>query len=138
MTISELARIADVSVDTVRHYVRIGLLTPQRNPENNYQMFSPKEQKRLSFILKAKSLGVSLQDISAILLQADNVQSPCPQVREIMQQRLIQAEYQLKQMQHNYQQMLQAVERWQTQPDCMPDQQHICHLIEGEGGCCHE
>jgi len=138
MKVSELAQRVDVSTDTIRHYVRIGLLEPGIDPDNQYKQFSSQDEKRLRFILKAKSLGFSLQDIQAILDQADKGQSPCPQVRTIMQKRLLEAEKQLQQMQQNYQQMQQAVQRWQTQPDCEPTSEHICHLIEGRGDCCHE
>ncbi len=35
--VNELAKFCDVSPDTIRHYTRIGLLKPSRNPENGYR-----------------------------------------------------------------------------------------------------
>ena len=143
MTVSQLAKSLNVSPDTIRHYVRCGLLTPKRHSENGYKLFSADDEKRLRFILQAKDLGFSLGDIQTIIDQSQNGESPCPQVREIMDQRLKETEAKIKAMQQTYEKMQDAVARWQYQPDCNPTGQHICHLIEGisqnqNEGCCHE
>lgn len=140
MTVSELAKRAGVTADTVRHYVRTGLLTPQRDPNNGYKRFSEQDLKRLSFIIEAKSLGFSLPDIQLIFEQAANGQSPCPQVREIMSVRMTDVAKKIEAMQVTYRHMEDAMERWKSQPDCIPTGDHICHLIEGfsEGDCCHD
>ncbi|MFC3152067.1 MerR family transcriptional regulator [Litoribrevibacter euphylliae] len=140
MTVSELAKRAGVTADTVRHYVRTGLLIPQRDPNNGYKRFSESHLKRLLFIVEAKSLGFSLPDIQLIFGQAAQGESPCPQVREIMSHRMTEVAKKIEAMQATYRQMEEAMERWKTQPDCIPTGDHICHLIEGfsEGGCCHD
>lgn len=140
MKVSELAKRYDVNADTVRHYVRSGLLLPNIDPNNGYKLFNQTQQKKLGFILKAKSLGFSLQDIKTILEQAQAGQSPCPNVREIMAERLKETEKKLIEMQNTYLAMQNAVKQWQSQQDCTPTGDHICHLIEGfsEEGCCNE
>lgn len=140
MKVSELAKRYDVNPDTVRHYVRSGLLAPNLDPNNGYKLFDQSQQNKLAFILKAKSLGFSLQDIKTIFHQAQAGQSPCPNVREIMAERLKETERKLKEMQKTYLTMQNAVKKWQAQQDCNPTGDHICHLIEGfsEEGCCNE
>lgn len=140
MTVSQLAKRLDVSADTIRHYVRSGLLTPQRDPDNGYKRFGEADVKRLQFILQAKSLGFSLQDIHIIMDQSSHGESPCPQVREIMARRLKETEAKIAAMQATYEHMKQAMIQWQSQPDCNPTGEHICHLIEGfsKEGCCHD
>lgn len=140
MTVSELAKRAGVTADTVRHYVRTGLLVPQRDPNNGYKRFSERDLKRLQFIVEAKSLGFSLPDIQLIFEQAAQGQSPCPQVREIMSKRLAEVAKKIAAMQATYRHMEGAMERWQSQPDCIPTGDHICHLIEGfnQGACCND
>ena len=135
-SVSQLARQLDISADTVRHYVRCGLLKPERDPNNGYKRFSAKDEHNLKFILQAKALGFSLQDIQTIMEQADSGQSPCPQVRLIMEARLKETAVKLSAMQASYQRMQGAVQRWQKQPDCTPTGQHICHLIEDLA--CHD
>jgi DNA-binding transcriptional MerR regulator len=131
MKISQLAKTYGVNPDTIRHYVRIGLLVPSYDPTNGYKHFGSTQQKRLAFILKAKSLGFTLSDIEIILKQTEQGESPCPRVREIMAERLVQTELKLQAMQKTYRQMQTAMHKWQHQGDCYPTGQHLCHLIEG-------
>ena len=51
LTVSQLAKDLGISADTVRHYVRSGLITPERDPNNGYKRFHPEDIKRLRFIL---------------------------------------------------------------------------------------
>lgn len=140
LTVSQLATRFNISPDTVRHYVRSELLVPTKDAVNGYKRFDREDQKRLGFILQAKSLGFSLGDIKSILGQAEKGRSPCPQVREMMEQRMKETEEKIAAMQATLDQMKLAMQTWQAQPDCLPTGDHICHLIEGfsEGGCCDE
>lgn len=141
MTVAQLAKLLDISSDTIRYYVRSGLITPERDPINGYKRFTDENIKQLRFILQAKSLGFSLANIQLIMDQASHGESPCPQVRTIMESRLKEIEMKIVAMQATYEQMQAAMQRWQTQPDCMPTGEHICHLIEGfsdKDTCCHE
>ena len=140
MTVSELAKRAGVTADTVRHYVRSGLLSPSKDPNNGYKRFSQGDLQRLLFIVDAKQLGFSLNDIEVIFDQAAQGQSPCPQVREIMSERMDEVAKKIEAMQQTYQQMQSAIKRWEKQPDCIPTGDHICHLIEdfSAGGCCND
>lgn len=131
LTVTQLAKQLNISADTVRHYVRTGLLIPERDAHNGYKRFHREDIKRLQFILQAKTLGFSLADIQTIMDQASFGESPCPQVRTIMEARLKETEAKIAAMQATYQQMQNAMKRWQTQPDCTPTGEHICHLIEG-------
>ncbi|MCU4675187.1 MerR family transcriptional regulator [Catenovulum sp. 2E275] len=134
MTVAELAKKFKVNPDTIRHYVKFGLLSPERDPNNGYKVFNNQHEQRLKFILRAKSLGFSLADIKLIIEQSIHGQSPCPQVREIMAKRLVETEQQIAQMQATYQQMKTAMQSWQAQPNCNPTGDHICHLIENFAG----
>lgn len=145
LTVSQLAKQLSISADTVRHYVRCGLINPERDPTNGYKRFNDDDIKRLKFILQAKPLGFSLADIQTIIDQASHGESPCPQVRTIMEARLKETAEKIKAMQSTYKQMQNAVKRWQSQPDCTPTGEHICHLIEDfsnvngkdkKEGCC--
>ena len=81
MKVSELARQAGVTAETVRHYTREGLLHPQRHPDNGYQLFGQHDLERLRFIQRARTLGFSVVEIRDILDHADHGDSPCPMVQ---------------------------------------------------------
>lgn len=130
MTVQQLARLSGTGADTIRHYVRIGLLTPAKG-SNGYHQFNDSDARRLSFILQARQLGFTLDDIGQIMAQAEHGESPCPTVRQLIEPRLSEARSRLAAMQQLVERMEKAVEQWQHQPDCQPCGTHICHLIEG-------
>lgn len=67
LTISRLAAITEVGVETVRFYQRRGLLeTPQNT--GGYRVYGPDHVQRIRFIRQAQSLGFSLGDIAGLLL----------------------------------------------------------------------
>ncbi|WP_395677992.1 MerR family transcriptional regulator [Inquilinus sp.] len=69
MLISEFARATGLPVDTVRFYVRRGLLVPQTNGKggrNPYQVFTVEHVREARLIRMAQSLGMSLKEIAAI------------------------------------------------------------------------
>ena len=67
MKIGELARQADVAIDTVRYYERLGLLPPPLRETSGYRRYQPDDVGRLRFIRRAKALGFTLDEIRALL-----------------------------------------------------------------------
>ncbi len=130
MKASELAKKFAINVNTVRHYVRAGLLTPEKDV-SGYHSFGSEEVRRLSFILRARELGFTLDDIQQHLMDATQGQTLCPQSRELIELRLREAQEKLTNMQALVHRMESAVEEWKRLPDCSPCGDHICHLIEG-------
>lgn len=129
-TVSELATRASVTPDTVRHYVQIGLLQPRRNPDNGYKLFEPADVHRLRFVRQAKSLGFTLSEIREILCHAQQGESPCPRVREIIQHRITENRQHLEDLMALQQRMEVAVASWESMPDGVPSGDSVCHLIE--------
>ena len=69
MKVHELASAEQISANTIRHYVRIGLLTPPKG-DNGYHRFGRREQQRLRFIRQARDLGFTLDDIQIMLRES--------------------------------------------------------------------
>ena len=70
MLISEFAREAGLPVETVRFYVRKGLLRPElgrKGGSNPYQMFDREHLQSAKLIKLAQSLGFTLREIAAIV-----------------------------------------------------------------------
>lgn len=65
--VKKLAKLAGVSVRTLHHYDRIGLLKPSIRTEAKYRLYGPDELHRLQQILFYKELDFSLDEIRAIL-----------------------------------------------------------------------
>jgi len=130
MKVSDLASRLGIAPDTVRFYSRIGYLTPVKNPENGYREFRQSDCQRLNFILSARKLGFSVEDIGQLLHEADDGKSPCPLARELIEQRLEEMEQRLADTARLLERMRSAVKEWSHQPDCKPTGQKVCHLIE--------
>jgi len=64
--ILEFAELADVSVRTLHHYDRVGLLKPQRT-EAGYRLYTARDLERLEQILALKFLGMPLTQIRTLL-----------------------------------------------------------------------
>ncbi len=67
LTIGQLARRADVGIDTIRFYERRGLLPAPERTASGYRLYAPATADRLQFIRRAKALGFSLEEITALL-----------------------------------------------------------------------
>ena len=68
LTISIIAKEIGVSVETIRYYERIGLISQPVKPESGYRIYDDEILKKLYFIKRAKKLGFSLNEISDILV----------------------------------------------------------------------
>ena len=98
MLTSEFARAAGLSVDTVRFYIRRGLLAPEttglggRNP---YQRFTEADVVTARFIRFSQSLGMSLDEIASINAERQNGGVTRERSLEIMHGQLTQLERKL-------------------------------------------
>ena len=68
--IKETAQISGVSVKTLHHYDKIGLLSPLK-AANGYRIYSEADLERLQIILFYKYLGFSLKEIAELLSQKE-------------------------------------------------------------------
>lgn len=130
ITASVLAKKTDVPIYTVRHYTKIGLLKPSRDSRNNYKIYQPDDVILLRFINNAKELGFTLKEISKILAEAENGNSPCPLARKVIEKRIAENHRKIKQMQELQTKMKKAQKDWAEMKDALPNGHSICHLIE--------
>lgn len=130
LTVNDLAIQSQVPAHVVRYYTRIGLIHPERQQENGYRLFSPEDTNRLRFIRLAKQLGFTLNEIKEITQHADMKESPCQEVRKIIQDRIVENRQKIEQMMKLQTRMESALEQWQNMPDGIPDGHSVCHLIE--------
>ena len=73
--IKKAAQLSGVSVKTLHHYDKIGLLVPAKL-ENGYRTYSQADLERLQVILYYKYLGFSLEKIAELLSQDDQALLP--------------------------------------------------------------
>ena len=66
-TVKEVSKLTGVSVRTLHHYDKIGLLMPAKVTEAGYRLYDDRALQRLHSILLLKELQFSLKDIKEIL-----------------------------------------------------------------------
>ena len=64
LTIGEFSRLCRVTIKTIRHYEKIGLLTPEKvDRYSNYRYYFVGQMQRMLTIRQLKELGFSLEEI---------------------------------------------------------------------------
>lgn len=137
MTVNDLARAGEVSANTIRHYTKIGLLSPRRDPVNRYRCYVANDLKRIVFIRAAQSLGFKLGEVNEILTDSDAGRSPCPRVRELMEKRIAESQARLQELATLHGRMEAAYAAWGSMPDGGGSDTVICPLIEAVGDPLH-
>jgi DNA-binding transcriptional MerR regulator len=66
-TVSEVARLANVSVRTLHHYDEIGLLVPSGRSDAGYRLYDRQDLERLQEIMLFRELEIPLPDIAVLL-----------------------------------------------------------------------
>ncbi len=72
MKIGELAKRCDVNIDTIRYYERQGLLPEPDRQASGYRRYQLEDVERLRFVLRAKALGFTLDEIKDLLEISDH------------------------------------------------------------------
>lgn len=133
MRVLDLAKRLGVTADTVRFYTRNGFLNPEKDSHNGYRDYTESDYRRLRFILSARQLGFSVDDIKQLLQEADAGKTPCPLARKLIELRIDEIERRFADTAQLLERMRSAVQEWRRQPDLEPSGKMICHLIENFG-----
>ncbi len=99
--VGEVAKLAGVTIRTLHHYEKIGLLAPSQRTAAGYRLYTDADLDRLSRVLYYRELGFPLDDIARLL--ADPSTARLEHLRR--QQSL------LHQQLHRVQAMVEAIER---------------------------
>lgn len=67
LSIGQLAKLTNVSIDTIRFYEKAGLLPPHLRRPSGFRQYSKLDLKQLRFIRRGRLLGFSLEDIGEFL-----------------------------------------------------------------------
>src|SRR5215471_14896161 len=91
----ELAQLAGVSTDTLRHYERKGLLAAPCRSVNGYREYPKNAFRRVRLIRRALEIGFTLDELSRVLSVRDRGGAPCRQVRALAGEKLHKVETRL-------------------------------------------
>lgn len=97
--IGELAKRSQIKTDTLRFYEKHGLLSPSARSDSGYRLYSQEDEQKLWFIIRAKRVGFSLQEISELLsIRLERSQHTCAEPKAITDSKLAQVEAKIKEL----------------------------------------
>lgn len=88
LKIGELASAAGVSRDTIRYYERLDVLPRAIRSSGGYRLYDEADVEQLRFIKQAQSLGLSLDEIKALLPGLSAGLEECRRVRDLLSAKL--------------------------------------------------
>ena len=92
LSIGELARLAGVSTDSVRHYERKGVIAAATRGANGYRRFPRSTVPRLHLVRRALAVGFTLDELARVLGKRDRGGAPCAEVRKLAADKLADVE----------------------------------------------
>lgn len=81
-TRGDLARATGCNIETIRYYEKTGLLSDPPRTAAGYRIYSVAHATRLRFILRARELGFSMEDIRGLMGLEDGTAPTCAEVKE--------------------------------------------------------
>lgn len=97
--IGQLAKLAEVTPDTVRYYEKQGMMDHNVRTEGGYRLYTEQDLQRLRFIRYAKQLGFTLETIAELLsIRVDPEHHTCQESKSIVDARLSEVESKLAEL----------------------------------------
>ncbi|EGT5681592.1 Zn(2+)-responsive transcriptional regulator [Cronobacter turicensis] len=99
--IGELARLADVTPDTVRYYEKQKMMEHEIRTEGGFRLYTENDLRRLRFIRHARQLGFTLEAIRELLsIRIDPEHHTCQESKGIVQARLNEVDSRIQELQN--------------------------------------
>jgi len=131
--IGGVARELGVNPKTIRYYEEIGLIPPAQRTETGYRIYSQSDMDRIAFILRARELDFSLDDIGEILALREKGEAPCLYVTELVAKQLAIIDAKIAALNQLRQELGDIQRQAQTIPlDVIADKECVCHLIQNQ------
>lgn len=99
--IGQLAKLADVTPDTIRYYEKQQMMEHEFRTEGGFRLYSDNDLQRLKFIRYGRQLGFGLEAIRELLsIRVDPEHHTCQESKTIVQERLLEVESMIAELQH--------------------------------------
>jgi DNA-binding transcriptional MerR regulator len=130
MKIQQFSTQTGLSAKTIRYYESIGILASPQRAANGYREYDEQDVERARFVAGARSLELSLDEITEILAMRDRREAPCRTMLNLIKQKADQIEQRirlLKRMKDDLRQLHELGLTFST--DDIDGKNCICHLV---------
>ena len=100
LTTGQLAKRAQVNIETIRFYERKGLLPKPRRNSSGYRIYPQDSVNHIKFIKRAKILGFFLKEISELLSLRVESKKTCAHVKKQIETKLDEINKKIKSLRH--------------------------------------
>lgn len=83
-----LARRTGCNLETIRYYEKIDMMPEPPRTASGYRVYDETHVARLRFILRARELGFSIEEIRGLLALVDGGTQTCAEVKALTEQHL--------------------------------------------------
>jgi len=116
MKIGALAGRSGLPVKTLRYYEDLGLLPAIGRSEGGYRLFAEESLRRLEFIRRLKTLGLSLEEIQGCLAVHDAGALPCGDIEIQLGRQIERIDRQIKELRQLRKELQGLLAGWQSDP----------------------
>ncbi len=116
MKIGVLASRSGLTVKTLRYYEDLGLLPAIGRSEGGYRLFAEESLRRLEFIRRLKTLGLSLEEIQGCLAVHDAGELPCGDIEIQLGRQIQRIDGQIKELRQLRMELQELLAGWQSNP----------------------
>lgn len=128
LLIGQVTDLTGIPIRTIRYYESLGLINSLRRTEGGFRQFSLDVLTRLAFIKRAQNLGLSLEEIGNILQVYDQGQTPCGEIKEKLEEKVLQIDRQIDQLLTLRSEIKRLLSGWKNIND--HHEETICPIIQ--------
>jgi DNA-binding transcriptional MerR regulator len=113
LTIGQVANATGVAAKTIRYYEEIGVLPSPSRTVSGYRQYDEPGVQRLRFIRRARSLGLPLRQLKALMTTLNGASRPAlrPRLLGLVRSQLSAVKYQIAGLQLLQQELEQVLQR---------------------------
>jgi DNA-binding transcriptional MerR regulator len=112
LLIGELAEIAGVSRDTLRHYERKGVLSRPARTGKGYRLYCSEHIERLKMIRRALAVGFTLDEIARVFAERSRGSAPCREVYTLAATKLSDVKERLSELEAMRDELENVISEW--------------------------
>ncbi len=127
LRIGALAAEFGLNPKTIRFYEDIGLLPEPERSATGYRLYGDADRERLHFVVKAKQVGFTLEEIADIFLLQGHGKQPCGHVVELLDEKIRATDEQLRALLGYRERLLHVRTAAASQSDASA---YVCGIIE--------
>ncbi|AUC60561.1 transcriptional regulator [Cyanobacterium sp. HL-69] len=128
LLVGEVCKQLNINSQTIYYYERIGLIPSLQRNQSGYRVFHSEDIEILKFILKVKSLGLTLEEIKQLLELKQGRSLTCQAVYNHLKQKIDTINKKINQLESIKQELIPLLQECQTKIDTT-NPNHQCEVL---------